>query len=126
MQLNLELTRGHLETRAVQDRDKAEIRELLLDIIQSNEDMKTLFNMHASQPFAVEDVMESLQTVGPTKLSHSNPPHDILQELRNSYHLEPNTEQNFREGLWRLHQQTSMLPPLEDRQYQFQAVTIPP
>lgn len=60
----MELTRGQLETRAIHERDKAEIRELLENIIHSNEDMRTLLSMNSPQP--VEDVMESLQTVSHT------------------------------------------------------------
>ncbi|KAF8061461.1 hypothetical protein FPV67DRAFT_1509075 [Lyophyllum atratum] len=92
--INLELTRGHQESKAIQERDKIEMREVLEKIIQSNQDMKALLSMQSSRP--VEEIMESLQT-----------------ELR-SPTLQPNQEQAFREGLWLLHEKTSKLPPLTD------------
>ncbi|KAF8892698.1 ras guanine nucleotide exchange factor domain-containing protein [Infundibulicybe gibba] len=90
--INMELARGHLESKAIQERDKAEIRELLQGILKSNEDMKALLNMKSSQP--VEDVMESLQT-----------------ELQDP-ELRPVEKQTYRDGLWLLHQKTDKLPPL--------------
>ncbi|RDB23999.1 Serine/threonine-protein kinase STY17 [Hypsizygus marmoreus] len=94
MSINMELTRGHQETRAIQERDKAEMREVLQDIVQSTQDMKALLSMQSSQP--VEEIMESLQN-----------------ELR-SPGLQPLQWQTFREGLWLLHEKTSKLPPLTD------------
>ena len=47
--------------KAMQIRDNFEIREVLQTIIKSQEDMKTLLNMHST--LAVEEMMESLQTV---------------------------------------------------------------
>ncbi|KAF5386738.1 hypothetical protein D9615_001785 [Tricholomella constricta] len=91
---NLELTRGHQESKAVQERDKAELRKVLERIVQSTQDMRSLLSMQSSQP--VEEMMESLQT-----------------ELRSST-LQPKQEQTFREGLWLLHEKTSKLPPLTD------------
>lgn len=93
MQLGLHLARGQSETRAIQERDKAEIRELLERIVNSIEDMKALTEAHPSE---IEDVMVSLQN-----------------ELRDS-ELEPNQQHNFRYGLWQIHERTAKLPPMED------------
>ncbi|KAK0459498.1 uncharacterized protein EV420DRAFT_1763213 [Desarmillaria tabescens] len=92
IQLNLQLARGQSETRAIQERDKAEIRELLERIVNSNDDMKAL----TEHPDMIEDVMVSLQN-----------------ELHDS-ELEPNQQHNFRQGLWEIHERTSKLPPMED------------
>ncbi|KAG5645836.1 hypothetical protein DXG03_005177 [Asterophora parasitica] len=92
--INLQLTRSHVESKAIQDRDRAEMRDVLEKIVQSTQDMKALLSMQSSRP--VEEIMESLQT-----------------ELR-SPTLRPNQEQTFREGLWLLHEKTSRLPPLTD------------
>lgn len=94
IQLGLHLARGQLETRAIQERDKAEIRELLERIVNSIEDMKALTEAHPSD--MIEDVMVSLQN-----------------ELRDS-ELEPNQQHNFRYGLWQIHERTAKLPPMED------------
>jgi len=57
----MELARGHMESQAIQERDKEEIREVLQTIVKSTDDMKVLLNMQSSRP--VEEIMESLQTV---------------------------------------------------------------
>ncbi|KAG6909464.1 hypothetical protein DXG01_000449 [Tephrocybe rancida] len=93
--LGLELTRGQGEPKAIRERDTAEMRGVLENIVESTQDMKTLLSMHWST-HSVEDVMESLQT-----------------ELR-SPDLQPNQEQSFQRGLWLLYQKTSKLPPLID------------
>ncbi|KAK0228319.1 ras guanine nucleotide exchange factor domain-containing protein [Armillaria fumosa] len=91
IQLGLHLARGQLETRAIQERDKAEIRELLERIVNSIEDMKALTEAHPSE---IEDVMVSLQN-----------------ELRDA-ELEPNQQHNFRYGLWHIRGRTAKLPPM--------------
>ncbi|KAF8964650.1 ras guanine nucleotide exchange factor domain-containing protein [Flammula alnicola] len=97
IQVNMEMTRGQLESKAIQERDKAEIRDLLQVIVKSNEDMKALLTMQPSRDSRpVEEMMESLQT-----------------ELMNPS-LEPIEEEVFKAGLWELHQKTSKLPPLTD------------
>ena len=92
---NLELRKGFYESQASQERDKAEILELLQSIVQSTTDMKALLDMNVDQP-VVEDVMERLQV-----------------ELRNPNITEPQ-EESFCEGLWYLHHRTAQLPPLTD------------
>ena len=65
MQAGMKMPKPQLEPEATQERDKAEIREILRIIIQSHDDMRNLMNMqspHDSCP--VEEIMESLQTVG--------------------------------------------------------------
>ena len=67
----MEMTRGQLESKATQMRDKAEIRELLHYIVQSTEDMKALINMQNSRDSRpVEVMMESLQTVSTVISNH--------------------------------------------------------
>ncbi|KAH6918894.1 hypothetical protein BKA70DRAFT_1089732 [Coprinopsis sp. MPI-PUGE-AT-0042] len=90
----LALRRDIHENQAIQERDRAEIRELLQSIVHSTADMRTLVDMNSDHP--VEAVMESLQT-----------------ELRDPDISEPQ-EESFREGLWYLHQTTAKLPPLTD------------
>lgn len=63
VQINMEMSRGQLESKAIQARDKAEIRDLLQHIVQSTEDMRTLLNMSSRDSRPVEVMMESLQTV---------------------------------------------------------------
>jgi son of sevenless-like protein len=110
IQLNMEQTRSHMETRAIQERDKAELRDLLEYIVQSHDDMIKLMQ----HPQQVENVMETLQNVRPSIYATPNTYSYIhMQELREST-LEPEQEQNFRDGLWELHQRSSLLPPLED------------
>lgn len=110
VRINMELTRGHQESRAVQERDKAEIRDVLQKIVKSTDDMRALLNMQSSQP--IDEIMESLQTV---RLQYINPRRilNLFQELHNPS-LQPNQEQTFKEGLWLLHEKTSKLPPLTD------------
>ena len=50
-----------MESQAIQERDKEEIREVLQMIVKSTDDMRVLLNMPSSRP--VEEIMESLQTV---------------------------------------------------------------
>jgi len=63
--MGMEMTKHQLESKATQARDKAEIREVLQIIVKSQDDMRTLLNMQSSlDSRPVEEVMESLQTVG--------------------------------------------------------------
>ncbi|KAF8181559.1 ras guanine nucleotide exchange factor domain-containing protein [Pholiota molesta] len=62
VQINMEMSRGQLETKAIQARDKAEIRDLLQHIVRSTEDMRTLMTMSSRDSRPVEVMMESLQT----------------------------------------------------------------
>lgn len=65
MQMGMQMTRHQLESKAIQERDKAEIREVLQIIVRSQDDMRTLLNMQSSRDSRpVEEMMESLQTVG--------------------------------------------------------------
>jgi len=65
MQMGMQMTKHHLESQAIQARDKAEIREVLQIIVKSQDDMRTLLSMQSSRDSRpVEEVMESLQTVG--------------------------------------------------------------
>ncbi|KAG6833190.1 hypothetical protein H0H87_010252 [Tephrocybe sp. NHM501043] len=57
--LGLELTRGQEESKAIRERDTAEIRDVLEKIIEDTMDMKALLQSSHS----VEDVMVCLQTV---------------------------------------------------------------
>lgn len=91
----LELRRDLYASRASQERDRAEIREVLQSIVQSNTEMKTLLEMTTDRP-VVEEVMGRLQ-----------------MELQDPDISAPQ-EESFREGLWYLHQETSKLPPLTD------------
>lgn len=65
IQVSLELSHGQHLSRAMQERDKIEMRELLQKIVKDTDNMKALLDMqathHGSDP--VEEVMESLQTV---------------------------------------------------------------
>jgi len=64
MQMGMEMTRRQLESKAIQARDKAEIREVLQIIVKSQDDMRTLLSMQSSRDSRpVEEMMESLQTV---------------------------------------------------------------
>lgn len=78
------MTRGQLESKATQLRDKAEIRELLHYIVQSTEDMKALINMQNSRDSRpVEVMMESLQTVGPVISNQQHLNKDLYEFTRN-------------------------------------------
>ncbi|KAF8163016.1 ras guanine nucleotide exchange factor domain-containing protein [Crassisporium funariophilum] len=97
MQINMEMSRSNLESKAIQERDKAEIREVLQVIVRSTDDMRALLNMQSSRDSRpVEEMMESLQT-------------ELMDPT-----LKPNQEQTFKAGLWLLHEKTSKLPPLTD------------
>ena len=96
----------------MQIRDNLEIREVLQSILKSHEDMKTLLNMRSTP--AVEEMMESLQTVRSLAPLWSHVDSSCLQQVRDS-DLQPTQEQAFKEGLWMLHENTSKLPPLVDR-----------
>ncbi|KAF8168726.1 kinase-like domain-containing protein [Pholiota molesta] len=96
VQINMEMSRGQLETKAIQARDKAEIRDLLQHIVRSTEDMRTLMTMSSRDSRPVEVMMESLQT-----------------ELMDPS-LEKTEGEVFKTGLWELHQKTLKLPPLTD------------
>jgi len=62
--MNMEITKGQLESQAMQQRDKAEIRELLRVLIESTQSMKDLLNLKSSaNSHPVEAIMGSLQTV---------------------------------------------------------------
>ncbi|KAJ3507608.1 hypothetical protein NLJ89_g6206 [Agrocybe chaxingu] len=94
IQLGMEMNRGQLQSKAIQARDNAEIREVLQIIVRSQDDMKALLSSDDSRP--VEEMMESLQT-------HLMDPD-----------LQPTQEEIFKAGLWQLHESTSKLPPLTD------------
>ena len=57
----MEANRSNLDLRAAQERDAFEVRELLLQIVRNNDDMKALLAMRS--PRVEEMMMESLQTV---------------------------------------------------------------
>ena len=57
----MELAHGHMESQAIQEREKEEIREVLQTIVESTDDMRVLLNMQSSRP--VGEIMKSLQTV---------------------------------------------------------------
>ena len=61
MQLNLEIVRFQQEAKAIQERDRAEMRELLEKILLSNDDRRMLVN--AEEPEVLHEVMQVLQTV---------------------------------------------------------------
>lgn len=64
IQMNMEMTRGQIESRAIQERDKAELREVLQGIVKSTDDMKALLSMQTSNDSRpIEEMMETLQTV---------------------------------------------------------------
>ncbi|CAA7267623.1 unnamed protein product [Cyclocybe aegerita] len=94
IQLGMEMNRGQLQSKAIQARDNAEIRDVLQIIVRSQDDMKALLSSSDSRP--VEEMMESLQT-------HLMDPD-----------LQPTQEEIFKAGLWQLHESTSKLPPLTD------------
>ncbi|KAH9483782.1 Serine/threonine-protein kinase STY17 [Psilocybe cubensis] len=96
IQMNMEMTRNQMESKAIQERDKAEIREVLQIIVKSTDDMKAILNMQSVDSRPVEQMMQSLQT-----------------ELMDPY-LQPKEEEVFKAGLWELHEKTSKLPPLTD------------
>lgn len=50
-----------MESRAIQERDKDEIREVLQKIVKSQDDMKVLLSNQS--PADVDEIMESLQIV---------------------------------------------------------------
>jgi len=61
----MEIGRGIYESKAIQERDNAEIRELLQVILRSQDDMKALLNMdhRDAESRPVEEMMGILQTV---------------------------------------------------------------
>lgn len=62
--MNMEIARGQEQSKAIQERDRAELRELLQHIVRSQEDMRMLLRMQPSRDsHPVEQIMESLQTV---------------------------------------------------------------
>jgi hypothetical protein len=63
IQAKIDTHRNHIDLRSIHDRDNSNIRELLLAIVKSQDDMRNLLNSHSSP--VVEEVMENLQTVGP-------------------------------------------------------------
>ncbi|KAL0947206.1 hypothetical protein HGRIS_013323 [Hohenbuehelia grisea] len=89
---NMELSRNHSDLAAMQQRDRAEFRELLLEVMRSTDEVRALLDSRS--PEAVDGVMESIQL-----------------ELHDPT-LEPAQEHTFKEGLWKLHESTSKLPPL--------------
>ena len=121
MQMGMEMTKHQLESKAIQERDKAEIREVLQIIVNNQDDMRTLLNMQSSrdsQP--VEEMMESLQTVSilrflPCPRSGRLKKSCSCQELMDPQ-LHPIEEEVFKAGLWMLHEETAKLPPLTDRE----------
>lgn len=62
--MSMEIARGQIQSKAIQDRDEAEFRELSQRIDRIGDDIKILLKM---QPFReshpVEEPMESLQIV---------------------------------------------------------------
>ncbi|KAF9496004.1 hypothetical protein BDN71DRAFT_1446698 [Pleurotus eryngii] len=92
-QTSLHLRRAQRDLAAIQERDRAELRELLQQIIQNTDDVKDLLG---NSPEGVDQMMGALQ-----------------QELLNP-NLAPSEERTFIDGLWTLHEQTSKLPPLVD------------
>ncbi|KAG6861734.1 hypothetical protein C0995_012738 [Termitomyces sp. Mi166 len=92
--LGAECKSSQEDHNTIEERDKAEIRDVLEKIVGDSEDIKTLLNIQSSR--AIGDIMESLQIE--------------LHRLD----LRPHQKQSFQQGLWLLHEKTSKLPPLID------------
>ncbi|TFK35035.1 hypothetical protein BDQ12DRAFT_668882 [Crucibulum laeve] len=56
IQMHMELARGQVGSRATQERDKEEIRDFLLKIVKTTEDIKILMHMSSSEPRPLETV----------------------------------------------------------------------
>jgi len=109
IQMKMEMGRGYIESKAIQERDNAEIREVLQIIVKSTDDMKALLNMeHSRDSRPVEEMMEILQT-----------------QLMDP-HLQAPQEESFKAGLWTLHEKTSKLPPLTDLTGQITLISYTP
>lgn len=73
-----------------------------------------------SDPRSVEEVMGSLQRVGPSFIEILTAANACHQELLDStFETESgqDIQRDFRAGLWMLHEKTSKLPPLADRKF---------
>ncbi|PPQ89078.1 hypothetical protein CVT25_006450 [Psilocybe cyanescens] len=126
IQINLELTQSVVEAKSIQDREHSEIRNVLQTIVKSSDDMKALLSMQSSPGSRpVEDMMERLQTVSSCSCRWSVQAQQ-LQELMDPM-LQSNKTEDYKAGLWLLHEKTSKLPPLTDLTGQIQwASLIPP
>ncbi|EFI28427.1 TKL/TKL-ccin protein kinase [Coprinopsis cinerea okayama7 len=90
----LEFRRGLYESRAILERDKAEMRTVLQQIARDNSDLRSLLSETSGKP--LEEIMEHFQT-----------------ELMDPEIPKPQKD-DFRFGLWWLHSRSSKLPPLPD------------
>ncbi|KAJ7470512.1 ras guanine nucleotide exchange factor domain-containing protein [Mycena latifolia] len=93
LKFNVNLEHRHPRSHVLQERDNADIRDLLQIIVGSKTEIQTLLRMSEQ---ALYEVMETLQT-----------------ELYDSLLVEP-TRNNFAKALWFLHEETNKLPPLTD------------
>jgi son of sevenless-like protein len=57
----MDFSKGQRELVAIQERDHAELREILQTIIKDVDDLRTIMNMKSPE---VQGIMESIQEVG--------------------------------------------------------------
>jgi son of sevenless len=101
-----------MDLTAILERDRQELRETLQSIVKDMDDLKSILNMRSP---AVEGIMRSIQEVCPTLFFWL--PRLIIPLYFKELH-DPNlgaSQEDFRRGLWVLHEETSILPPMTDR-----------
>ncbi|KAH8108481.1 ras guanine nucleotide exchange factor domain-containing protein [Phellopilus nigrolimitatus] len=91
---NAELHRGHRELQILRERDIAENREVLQNILRSVDGLRDVFALN--EPNAVHNLMQTIQ-----------------EELQQQQVL-PDQQRDLQQGLYEIHRKTDFLPPMID------------
>jgi son of sevenless-like protein len=108
----MELSRSHRDLAAIQESDRAELREMLQNIAMSVDELKAIQRMHS--PAAAEMVQSIEEVCHPRSLS------DLFflvttyaQELDDP-DLETAEKRDLQQGLKQIRQHAASLPPMTD------------
>ncbi|KII88779.1 hypothetical protein PLICRDRAFT_42015 [Plicaturopsis crispa FD-325 SS-3] len=100
--VSMEQVRGQQDLVSIQERDQAELLQLLQNILKNQDELKIIKQMGTPE---VEGFMQSIQEELLRKPTAGSSSVD-LQEQQQPHAL--------RQGLWELHQATNQLPPMID------------
>ncbi|THH08540.1 hypothetical protein EW145_g2641 [Phellinidium pouzarii] len=102
---NVELHRGNHELQLIHERDGAENREILHNILRSVDGLREVLALNASEPNAVQNIMQTIQ-----------------EELQQQT-ARPDQQHDLQQGLYEIHRQTQVLPPMIDLTGQVEKVS---
>jgi len=106
----MELSKNHRDLAAIQENDRAELREMLHNIAMSVDELKTIQRMHS--PATVE-IVQSIEEVRDPRFPWSQFITTPIQELDDPG-LETSEKLDLQQGLKQIRQHVAGLPPMTD------------